>query len=207
MKKLDKSISTDLDALVIYEEELRELFTLLNENCKGVRLKVDNLQFDNVDELVKHFAPNRIKQLEISTVEPYISIELYNLRARIYAGSSAPAVEGLYHKCKTILRRRSKIYGILCSFRIFWTYLIIETIFGSIVKGEWSPYLKAVFFPYGCWIFFVRMTRHSLIYARKSDSVESFWLRNKDTLIVEAIVGLVGFVLGVIVQHYIQILK
>jgi hypothetical protein len=203
MKKLDKSISADLDALVIYEEELRDIFNLLIENCKGVKFTSGDLQFDNVDELIKNYSPNRIKELEISTVEPYISIELKKLWARIYAGSSAPAVEGLYHKCITILRRRSKAYGVLCSYRVFWTFTVVEYMFASIFKGPWSLCFGAIYTPYFFWTMFVHMTRHSLIYSRKADSFESFLIRNKDKLIVDTFVGFIGIVIGILIQRFI----
>ena len=50
---------------------------------------------------------------------------------------------------------------------------------------------------------FNAMQRRSRIYARKADSVESFVLRNKDDLVKAAITGLVGVVVGILVQRYV----
>lgn len=203
MKQLDKPISVELNAIVIYEEELRDLFALLNEHCAGIKLTANKVfQFDDVDELIQKFSPHRIKELTISSAKPYINIELHTLWARVYVESSTPAMVGLSHQCMTILKRHSLVYGILCSYKFFWTIVLVEAVFGSILKGEWSPFLKWVYYPYIFWILFVRMTRHSLIYARKSDSIDSFLIRNKDKLIVDAIIGIVGIVIGIILKSY-----
>ena len=216
MKELSQSISADLNPLVLYEEDLRELFALLKENCTKVTIKVGNLEFDEINELISHFAPNRIWDLEIFATNPLLQIDfktpsllifLTKQRARLYVDPNTPAFEGLYHKCLTILKRRSKVYGVLCSLPLYCVSTVIFLPLFIYVSNECRLSLASVYFLYEAWVLFVYFTRHSLIYARKADTLESFFLRNKDHLFLDVIKTLVGLLIGLVLQRYFHLLK
>ncbi len=198
MNRLDRAIHRDLNALVLFEDDLRSLFSVLKEHCEDVRIITDDCQFADVDELISHFGPKRIKKLEIEADSPYIRIQLTDLSAQVSVASSQLASEGLFHKCVSILESHSHFYGRLCSYPVFLTVLIAHALFSRIAKDVLEPYLTIIYVSYSAWVIFIRVSRHSRIYLYKADNWDGFWIRNKDKLVLSAISGAVGFALGLI---------
>ena len=204
MKRLDKSISKNFRPLLLYEEEIRDVVELLANRSKELEIKADGFAFETVDELFKKFAPNRIKQLEITTHDPYISIDLDRISARIYSGSSEPRPLGLFHQSASILQRHSRFYGFLCSYLMTWVAILIHIVVTNfLIKGKQGLIVTGVFLIYWSWAMYNLMLRHARIYLSKADSPGAFWFRNKDNLLVGLITGILGVVLGVVIERYI----
>jgi hypothetical protein len=99
------------------------------------------------------------------------------------------------------------VYGVLCSYPVLITSYIISKIGFHFANREWTLIIATVYLLYGLWVFFVRLTRNSLIYARNADSLESFFIRNKDKLLTDAIKAVIGIVFGILIQRYFHLLK
>jgi hypothetical protein len=202
MKKLATGGHIELKAVVVYEDELRELSSLLRENCKALSIEAeDDLQFDNIEELITHYSPN------ITTQEPYMAINFWKVLTRVYAESSIPAVEGLRYQCIKILTRRGKARRFLCSSGVWWTTCAIVFVASHFpIKLEWNLILVVFWLPYAAWVCLTWLTRHSLVYARKADSFDSFFQRNKDKLILQGLTAFVSIIIGILVRPYLPIL-
>jgi hypothetical protein len=207
VKKLNEYKLTELDALVLYEEDLRELFALLKEHSSDVKARVDNLEFDNIEELISKFAPKRIKQLNIQTASPSIIIMLNKVLARIETVITTPADLGLHHQCITIIKRSKRFCGILWSYRVLIPTLFIFSVFTNFLPKEERLPLQIVFYICFTWAFYIHMTRYSLMFCRQADSLETFFLRNKDRLFLDAIKTVVGFLIGLVLQRYFHLLR
>lgn len=205
MKQLKKSINFELGPIVIYEQELRDLHSLLSSNSKSCSMVVDHKEFTDINELISFYKNKRIPELQITAYTPHVKIELYKYSARVYVGDSDLINIGLSQSIKEILKRESQIIEKIGRFKFYLLTVFIYTPLATLLpKTPWSYISLIIFCPYMLWAFTVNILFHSRIYARTPDSIDSLFERNKDAIFVSSLTGITGFILGFITDKILK---
>jgi hypothetical protein len=210
MEKLRQSITKDLPIILIYLDELKEIWELLEaqkkENNK-VEIKTKEHQFENIEEL-KNLPYDKIHNLEITLHNPYLAISLSNQSTRIYASTDTSEIVGLVVKINNILLKgkRSLVNFIFNSiFTIFFGFVI------SIIPWVFRKQsMSNIALTAGCLIllyvifhiisFRVEMKQHSTIVLSYRKQKKSFWCENKNKILLIIISAIAGAIFGIIGQ-------
>lgn len=205
MKRVDQALRKELPPLIVWTEELTELETLLRENCEELVIQSGAMQYDSVSELIQNVGQKVLNELEITTRVPRLRIKLDRMGGQVFGNSSGILVTGLVTKCFEILTRHSRVRKFLGSFKTLITFGILHLVLTSprVSSPPASHLFMAAYLSYSL-SFFSIYARRCKINLWPSDSFTAFWLRNRDNLIVGAITGILGFVLGFLCERLVR---
>ena len=86
MERLDTSRSKEYGPLVIWANDLVELFSVLKD-CKDLEFVVDDVKYDSIDEFIQENRGRKPSEVKIKVREPYLTIDLYPRWAKLYVSS------------------------------------------------------------------------------------------------------------------------
>jgi len=105
MKKLRNSISADLKPLIIYEDELLEIYSFLKEICdENIIIKTCGYELDTINE-IKELPVSKTHEIRFECNQPYLHIELLTHSANIYCGDTGIEAEGVVARAKEVLSK------------------------------------------------------------------------------------------------------
>ncbi len=204
MKRIDKSISKNYFPVRLQLDDLEELErTLLEKGSGKVALQVGDYSFDSVADLESNRTGEIFHDVEIKKTDPYFSIELKRLWARVYVGSSEPESAGIFYNLNQLLERRQRSLGFLYSYYFIWILNAILLLSNLLTAKKLIPLAVAnglsVFgLTLVIWILWVRLWHYSTIVAKHKRDVTGFFARNRDSLIVAIVAAIIGALLGVV---------
>jgi len=189
MKKVERPITKEYLPVKIFLDDLLVIEKILNEETDSIKIKIDDMEFDSVSELVSFYENKNVEtvfNLEIDSSGPYISIELRRLWTKIYCSSDSVEVSGIYYKINQVLenclRKPSFLYSYYTIYIIAGILFISQIFSRSIEKGL---LIAAPF--YICWVIwngYIRLGRNSIIYLYNRRKKKGFWKRNADQLVL-----------------------
>ena len=96
MKKIDRPLSRDYPPIVVKVEDLEDIERVLSANGDKVKIVCDDHLFESVGELAEQLKGTRVREVEITSSEPYAMIYLGRFNALLYVGSSSTSSSGLF---------------------------------------------------------------------------------------------------------------
>ncbi len=204
MEQIDKSISQNYLPLTIYRDDLDQISAALPANAE-ISISTGDYKFTSVAEFAEHTKPDRIHDLEFKVRDPYMTIELRPIWARIYVASSAPMSAGVFFAVDRILRRNLRFLAWCYSYYFVWimngVLILTSVLYSKRVIPRIPLYsslvITAIFAVAGCWIMYVRLFRYSIVVPRYRHTARGFFVRNRDNLIVALLAAIVGAIAGV----------
>jgi hypothetical protein len=199
MEKLDKSLSKKYAPLVIWANDLFDIFSELKD-CKKIEFIADDTKFDSIEEFIQVNRGQKPSVVKITTHEPYLTIDLYPHSAQLYVSSSQLIPSGLFLKVDSILSRcERKPHFFFSSNWPAGSAVIIPSLF-------YLPLFKPIaylqiwtYILLFIWMFFImylHLWKFSTVHAVYQEDRPSFLKRNADTIVIAVISALIGAIFG-----------
>lgn len=200
MEKLDKPLTKNYGPLVMWASDLAELLSELKD-CNNIEFVADDVKFDTVDEFVRESRGHSPSEVKIGASNPYLSVTLDRITAKLYVSSSQLLASGLFLRIDSILSRCERkpkfIYGI---WWVWFSSSLVWIIFLPPLKPY--SYLVVWFFglyiPWLIYIAFLNIWRFSVIQPMHREERPSFIRRNLDGIVIAIISALLGAIGGVV---------
>ncbi len=208
MKQKVNTLSKNFTAVKVFLDDLSLIESILKEGCSDIKFETKDYEFSSVEELQNTFGNQNLSQLKISTWEPYITIRLDQLSARLYCGSDKTKDVGIFYKLNTVLSRAQRKPAFLYSYWSFLTGNILLSLV-SLLPESYLPKILfvgvgVVFIFWVCWVSYIRLLKTSDIILSAQTDIKSFWFRNKDQVVVGVFIAIITALLTVIVTTYLQ---
>lgn len=206
MKRIRRPISKELQLVKLYLDDLQQIYEVLKEKGKNIKIIAEDYEIEDVNELSK-LGIKKLHNLSIKCSDPYITIELDTMWARIYFSEDTTYNRGILSEIEDVIRKRSNIlsrslaswWGYACTLVLFSCFSVstivnmkndITMIFGWISLALLLLSIIALITS-----FRYKLMRYStiMLYAKKEES--SFWRRNKDQILVAIIAAIAGSVI------------
>lgn len=170
----------------------------MKESARGLDIRAEGFQFDSIAEMAAHFHDGRIGEVEIRTSSPYVTIELTQIWAKLYVGSSENATAGMFYRTDKVLRAARRPLWPLYSSNFVWTLSVgffVSTVCVARTGVAVTTVLSAVISAWVVWVGNVTLRRYSSILLERRGSA-SFWSRRKDDLLSALVAALLGAILA-----------
>jgi hypothetical protein len=194
MKKLNQPLSKEYMPLKLYLDDLNEIEGIVKESTATMELEADGFQFASVEEMAHKLRDRSITGVKLTISQPYSTIELERLWAKLYVSSSETLGAGLFHKLDHVLAQARRPLWFLYSYYFVSPLGSLAGI--MILKSLWALGIGPI--GWALWVFFVRSRRHSLVIIVARKGIGSFWTRKKDDIILVGMGAFIGAILGVI---------
>lgn len=200
MEKLDTSRSKDFGPLVIWANDLFDLFFELKD-CKDFELIADDVKFDSIEEFIQESRGRKPSVVKIKVRDPYLTIELYPRWARLYVSSSQLLASGLFLRVDAVLSRCERKPRFFFSFA--WpvgSAWIIPNLFYLLPFKPYAYLQIWILVLTLIWMFFVgyiHIWKFSSIHPARIEDRPGFIKRNTDGIVIAVIAAFLGAVGGV----------
>lgn len=200
MKEIDhlKSFSIEFPPATIFIDDIEDIYKIISSVSEEVEISSDKYSFESLDEL-KDFK-GKITQLKISGSRPSISVNI-DKWVRIYASEDTVITRGLAEKVKFIIEPRIKKFNTKNkNSKLLWVIFTGSWILSFTITDFAPKQYKTVsilsLFSLGAislfWDYYTSFIRHSTIKFSFAKNSPSFWVENKDKIIVGTITGIIG---------------
>lgn len=201
MKRINKPLSKEYLPVRIFLDELEQIEELLSIDKSGYKIEFENIEFMNVEELRKKYENKSITNLKITSITPYVNIELNKLWARLYVGSDNNSEAGLFYKLNNIVSASTRKPSFLYSYYTQWSgyigFMILKLLSQGIAYQIFSI-LNYLVLAWALWVIYIRLSKHSEIILSKRHDIKSFLARTKDQIVVGLFTGAICTALGVL---------
>ncbi|QPF82499.1 hypothetical protein IC762_22390 [Bradyrhizobium genosp. L] len=181
--------------IVLYWDDVSDIFELLQANTKNVELETTTYKFGTLAAAKEHFGEAPQFDVKLTSTSPYCSIE----PGRLYVGSgptSAVLFLGIDRILKDSQRRPRWLYNA-------WIVVPLLTIMGFAGFAPFDETLKVVvlavqltlLLAYAC-ATYISIRRCIVVHPQRRADVRGFFQRNKDQLLMYAITGVIGALVG-----------
>lgn len=201
MKKLDKSRSKVYGPIVVWADDLFDLFSELKD-FSDFELVADDIKFDSIEEFIQESRGNKPSELKIKVRDPYLTIELDSHSARLYVASSQLLASGLFLKIDSILSKCERRPRFI--FSSAWSFggaLIAPNIFYLEPFKQYSSlqvFAFAFAFSWMLLVGYIRLRHFSTVVPLRKDARPGFIKRNADGIVIATISALLGAVGGAV---------
>jgi hypothetical protein len=210
MKKTSLSIREKIKPVVLYFDDVIYLVELFEEEAEKIEIKLQDKNSEYIFhssgdlEELRNLDVKKFNNLEITSIELYININLYDSGGSIYISKDTPLLRGLMEKAKARLNPRSR--------KLFWLFNnmwlpLIASWYGiwRLMNENYFDFLVITLFS-GIWFFlghYVDVKEHTVVFTSTRNEMPSFFERKKDEIIIAFISALVGAGLVFIVSKLI----
>ena len=194
MKKKPLSLSMNFIALSVYLDDIKDIYTILDQYEDPVRLSDDRNEYSNLNDLLEHRKRSKLTQLSLGIFTPHIYLDLkksFLHGSSLHIDSENAEDEGSFLRIKEILYKRkhplSKILNYYTGFLfLFWLVAINAILYFSIPQlPRWLLILSAgVSFFLTSMSFYFGSGMTTQIWLKNKDNIPNFFVRNKDNLIM-----------------------
>lgn len=212
MQKRAKSHGKHIQPVRLYLDDVETIYEILREVAERVRIINDEHVLDKPDQLLE-LKKDCLTYLEISSSEPYISVDLKPSSCWLYIANDESTSRGVFEKTKQLLERRKPLFWFIytlpfnallsVSAGICLGSLVLPTtgltdMSQSVVALNVAGALVAVL--WGLYNFHVKFNKHSVVFLTHRSSTQSFLKRNRDQIIL----ALTSAILGGVVTFFIS---
>ena len=211
MKKI-KSISKGrhFPSITIYKDDLQKILEILNEVCERVKISDEEYEYESLEEL-EHTKGLKPKQISITGISPYVSLDLKQNSIWLYRSDSDQKSVYIYKQIEEILLSKKNLISTLFNKSggiISCVILFILFFMPVATLKDWFPNLLSrlslliivILIPIISIL--ARNGNFSLITLRKSHEEKNFFYRNKDDIAKIVIGAVVGSILTWILTRF-----
>lgn len=192
--KIEKSLDRKYGPIVLWWDDVTQIFNSLSENCRSVELATTDYKFATLDAAKGHLGDGPQYDIRIIGSAPYSVVEDGRLHV-----SSGPNSAKIFLEIGELLSRRQR--------RPKWIYSsrlgVIVIILGPFIYLVADEYIKFGLLVVQCilTIIYVRgiavsMKRGFVVHMQRKSEARTFLQRNKDQLLMYFITGVLGAVVG-----------
>jgi hypothetical protein len=199
MEHRTKTLSKDYLTSKLFLDEIETIETILNGSEGNFKIKTEDYIFSTTAELREKFSNQKLTNIEITSRNPYISIEFKKTWVRLYCGSDDANSAGIFFKLDSILSKSSRKPGLLYSYYSFWIANILSTVITVITKKSSYELLTknswVIIFIWLSWLTYIRLFNSGIIIVTKKHTAKNFFARNSDQLILILITAAVTVII------------
>ena len=108
MERITPPLSAYYHHLKLYLDDLEEIETILKD-AREFNFRAGWYKFDNLAELATQCQDQRLRSILISSLDPYVQIDLDRAYNRVYCDTSDPTKgSGIFHRFDEVLKRASR---------------------------------------------------------------------------------------------------
>lgn len=210
MKRINKSLSVDVKPKKLHYEDLKAIADILEEaDPDELTIKTNEYQLDSIEEILALKQDNLVS-IELNIRNPYFSIDMSSNKIRLYASSDTLITKGLILKVKEYLDNLPNDYSKGYQYIFEYTRDIsTATLLSLLTIGKANVNSdNFILFP----LFYLLVSIGWFLYhnyfpqspqpLRIPQRVnESFWSKNKDTLLVGILVAVFGVILTFVLDQ------
>ena len=192
--KKEKSFERSYRPVVLWLDDLTELFAAVKERAAIALLATDNYTFETIEELKEHFGSQTQFALRIECSQPFGYIEFSRVWVKTYI-SPGPQSAQLFHDIDGILEPRQRKFGFLYNIWLLWPVLVGAGFLPHYVDQQVAKIIviaQGVLAAWFFWAGFVSVRRSAVIRLQRRSEASPFFERNKDQLVLLLIGALVG---------------
>ncbi|HKH19475.1 MAG TPA: hypothetical protein VKB53_00945 [Gammaproteobacteria bacterium] len=209
MERLEQSLDKDYLPVKLRLEDLESIQHVLAK-AKGFSIEAAGFRFVSVEELKEKKNGITLTDVIIRSVDPFITIFLARGSSSLRAEPGEAVGAGMFHHIDAVLTSARRQPAILYT---FYTVLIVIALMVTaprlpfpLIARPWIGVFSFVGLAWICWLFYVRLRRHSIVVIAKKGHPTNFFSRNKDQLIVGLITVLLSiFGTAMLTANYPQI--
>jgi hypothetical protein len=199
MKKLIRSYSVHPKPVRLYLDDLEEIVNIMKESCEQVDIEVGEYHLDSVDELPK-MSQEVFHQMEISSPDPYFSLDLDPSGIRLVIARDTPSSRGILEKVNAVLVRRGRWFAPLLNTPMFVVALamLFVLIFVPLLFGfspgpsiTYQVLLNVAWFGVFLYVAYNCVKNFTTIVARRRIESPAFFKRNADKIIVGVVTSII----------------
>lgn len=221
MKRIEKPQQERIGIIKIFRDDIEKLFASISSICGNTEMSIDEFKIENLNEL-DQLKGNMVKKMRIEGYDPHFILDLTPDDSMIWISDSEnPHLQGLKKVVTDGLKNRPRADKILLWPKIRWIYNLWGLFLGAggvfLLLNHLGPlrlsgtladtinlwripelllYSAAVLFVLDVVTFYINTELHCKIYLLYSNNVPTFLRKNKDALLVNAIVAILSFVLA-----------
>lgn len=205
MKKLDKTIYTELEPTRLFLGNLEKIENLFIENVESFTIETQDYEYSSIDELKSNEKDKKIKSIKYLGHNPYLSIEFTGYSSRFYSSKSDLKYVGMLSKVREIINSTKRKPAFIYSISFYFISWVIFQLYYWIASRNLIV-LISFSVPYLLWTIlmisnnFYRNTTFHLVY---KENQENFFVRNKDQLIILIIGAIIGAALTFLINKFI----
>lgn len=196
MEKLDSSLSKNYGPLVIWADDLADVFAELQQHGQRCEFVADNVRYDSVEEFIQECRGRKSSEVSLSCREPYVSIDLASWRASISTRSRKLLAAGLYHRIDAILSRCERkprfLFRVREAFVGLLAFLVFDKITGHSIT--WLDFLGAVVWLWNLIAMFYVFFRSACIYPVYKRDRPNFIKRTAEPILVAVLAAVASAV-------------
>jgi hypothetical protein len=186
----------------VFVDDVERILEILRQ-LPGGRTTVETDEHE-LGEAAEMTTLERVSELSISCVkdlDAWIRVTLERSEAVVWFKAADPAWRGAATEVEDVLRRRTrKVAAFLrwCAIPL-WIAIVAMFVLGFSFEGWWArvgALVSVICLGIFASLAFVELRRYAIIVRDRSTNATTFWRRNSDALLVNAISAAVGFVLG-----------
>ncbi len=204
MKRAKKTLGKHLPPVLFYKDDLILLTEALCQNGGEIKIKTDEYEYDDIDELFANEADN-LTGLSISRQSPYVSVDFDNrLGLWLYAGDDDLMAKGIFADALSILEPRARSLHVVVK-RIAQIAGWGGALGGGVLVG--AGYYKEgliLFLLFLVDLLFSLSKHRSIVNRQLRAHKKSFWQRNSDQIIVALIGAFAGAVIALTLTHFLN---
>jgi putative Mn2+ efflux pump MntP len=194
-----RTIEKHYEFVHLFLDDLKRIDEILRNSTETIRYETDEYTFENVGELITHYENQTIKELNIATTEPIIYLRFMKDTVYLSTWDAETATKAIGYSLDETISSRVRPYKFITS-SITFTIVTIFAILGHIYfTYDKNPYLLvsnlSFYILFIMATFLIKRTQSVKINIIARNQKTNFLKRNKDNLIVNAIVAVVSVLL------------
>lgn len=212
MKKKSKNYSQNFKMPHLFREDLEEIENVLKElTIREYKVETKDFEYKTVQEIPISNDP--VNDFHIHAYDPYISLDLNNFSARIYASDDDIKTIGIVKKITDIISKRERKSLWYLSNLSTWLapifFIVPPQIWAKLDEKKiqpnkiWLVILAIVFVLSVIWWtigYLASLKKYSLIEFTYKKNKTNFLTRNKDQIVVGIIVAIISIITTLLFQ-------
>lgn len=193
--KQDNNFSRKYAPLVLWYEDVEEIFDTLSNSAKSIKLSNGTYEFDNLSETRDHCSNEPQNKFKVSASEPYTRFEGDRMGASLYVSGNEKSAH-VYFEINNVLTRAQRKPTILYR---SWLVTVVILLLGAVPRVIQDPIWSQIILPmqiaafaWFLWIMFLGLRRATVVHLVRRSEGKGFFERNKDQLLMMIIGIIVG---------------
>ena len=197
MEKIDRSQRKSYTPLVLKPDQLESILEILAEGDCEVNIESADFRYASMDELAEHQKRDVLTKLTLTSTGPFVSLELSEFEAVLYASSSKAKSSAKFHRIDAILSKSQRWPSLAFNYFFFTSLPFLAVAANYLIAPESPLVVVPLLLVPLIWLmiassfsFFGR----SKIFLKQPERQESFVKRHAETIIVGVVILIVGSV-------------
>lgn len=210
MERVNRTLGEHLKPVKLYYDDIKQIFEILNETGSEIKIIADEYRIDSLEEISsieKHF----FTYLNITSKDPYISVEFSPDRVWIFAYENTPLASGIFYKIKMILDSNIRKLSTLLQCSPLWGVTFGIGIVSLLFLAKTEISVNYAIIPFfiiltGFLLFYYgwksKFKYYSIIIPKKRKESPNFWQRNKDQIILGVAIALFSSIATIVISSF-----